>query len=230
VVEGAILSPLDQWHALEACPRLVLDSSQEKYATAVVVGQKDKETYLLTAWHAVEGKYQFDFHFYTRSSYPLPDWKVEKVPTVLVASSKNADFALLKVVFPLRDSLLPDLPPVPLPRLKLAGPNERSNKFPFDAVSVGSSFGEPITCQAESIWAKRFVRRPSKLEGAEQLAFFWESAGAPARGRSGGPLLNREGKLIGLCVAAKGERGYYTHQDEILAELKEAKQAWLWEE
>lgn len=222
--DGAVLSPVARWHAIEACPR-VTDGNGT--ATAVVVGRKDNFVYLLSAKHAADGrKRQFDF--FTWSTYPRPDWTpkpADGLTSAIAAESADADFVLLSVLLPPRPGLIDGTDP-PLPTLKLAAPGRRPKAFPFDAVSVGCSGGAaPPTCEKVVIQAKRFARR-DRTGGA----FYWESNTAPVPGRSGGPLLDADGRVIGLCAAAKETVGYYTHLDEIHAVLKEKGFAWLWEE
>ena len=47
-------------------------------------------------------------------------------------------------------------------------------------------------------------------------------------GRSGGPLLNLDGQVIGICAATSLGKGYYVHLSEIHAGLKTAGYDWLW--
>ena len=74
------------------------------------------------------------------------------------------------------------------------------------------------------VLARRVVRRPG---GA--LGVFWETESAPVGGMSGGPLLDREGAVIGVCsaVSLANGRGYFTHADEILAALAGSDHRWL---
>lgn len=219
---GAVLSPLAQWHAVEACPRVVGTGGT---ATAVVVGHKDGFTYLLTAKHALDEVGEPQLDFFTWPTYPQIDWTPKRdagYATTIAVRSAVADFALLKITLPKRQGEVADLP---IPRLRLAAPGDRPKAFPFDAISVGCSGGHPPTCEAVVVRDKRFARRDTSAG-----AFFWEAETAPTRGRSGGPLISKDGRVIGLCAANKDGRGYYTHLDEIHAELKGKGFAWLWED
>jgi hypothetical protein len=213
---GAVLSVRAQWALVEACPRIRrgVDSG-----TAVVVGARDGFTYLLTADHLVRSATEFDLDRYTLDSYPLPDKdrSLKDVPAAVVASSKDADVALIKVA----------AGDHPWPFVKLAPPGDRPKKFPFPAVSVGCSNGAAPTCQAENVVAKKFGRgdRP----GEEIAAFVWEAERPQAVGRSGGPLVDARGRVIGLARSKSDDRGYYTHADDLLAVLKEKGYGWLWE-
>jgi S1-C subfamily serine protease len=201
-----------QWRAVLACTRVSTTTGAYGNATGVTVGLKDGIAYVLTAAHAVAAPDAREAHYFTRDSYPA---RAKTFPKVAVALSlPAADVALLKV--PVGDW--------PAPVLQLARPGRRPKAFPATALSVGCTDAGPPTCSAEVLRAKRLVRRPG------DVAFFWESEVMPRPGRSGGPLVDPNGRVIGLCAASQGGRGYYTHLDEILAGLKKNGDSWLWDE
>ena len=210
IAVGTALSAEAQWKAIAATPR-VASGKNGSFGTAVVVGHKDGFAYLLTADHVVDVPQEREFHFFTRDSYPQPV-RTLKGGEILLRSEKP-DFALLRLK--VGDERLPEL--------KLAGPGQRPKRFPFAAVSVGCPFGGWPQARAETVAAK-LLKRVNDLPEA----FFWETAAKPEKGRSGGPLLDADGRVIGLCAAAQDEKGYFTHLDEILAGLKREKYDWLW--
>ena len=210
--DGAVLAADAQWAALAACPRLMTDRGAR--GTAVAVGHQDGSTYLLTARHVVTDQISsVTFDFFYRPGQRHGVWKPPTTVAAKVLDSADADFLLLKIADAKKE----------VTTLKLAPPGKRPKAFPFEAVSIGCADGQPPTCRAETIRAKVFAR------DGMNTAFFWESAQPPKPGRSGGPLLSKDGTLIGLCAAARGDTGYYTHADEILAVLKEKGFGWLWE-
>ena len=79
-----------------------------------------------------------------------------------------------------------------------------------------------MTVRVDRVGSKQAIRPPDR-----GLTFYWETDHLPERGRSGGPLLDGHGRVIGLCEAARGSHGYYTHLDEILAALKRGGHGWL---
>jgi S1-C subfamily serine protease len=210
----AVAGPTDaEWAAIEACPQVSVPDSST--GTGVVIGQKDDRAYLLTAAHVVplDGVV---IRFTTREKYPAAVWSVGSPTAEVVARWPDPDVALVRLAVP-KDRTLRVLP--------LAGPGQRPKRFPFDGRSVGLTPGDnglAATARAERVLAKRFVRRPGR-----EPAFFWETQDPPEPGRSGGPLLDDAGRVIGLCAANRDGRGYFTHLDEILAALKRDGHGWL---
>ena len=80
----------------------------------------------------------------------------------------------------------------------------------------------PPALRGDTIEAREFVTREKK-----QPAFFWRTETPPELGRSGGPLLDAQGRVIGIAIAASGQKGFYAHHDEILAALKRNGFSWL---
>jgi len=131
-------------------------------------------------------------------------------------TEQTADVVLYKVPWPENVSWKPT-------PLQLAKPGQRPKRFPFDAMSIGCSEGRLPSANNESIQAKRLGTKSE-----HELAYFWETKLAPKQGRSGGPLLNTQGEVIGLCAASKDNVGYYAHLDEIQVALQVAGFNWLW--
>lgn len=199
-----------QWTAIEACPRIVNQAGDRSVGTGVVIGVRDGYAYILTALHVAVDPEEREVQFFTRKSYPVPSRKLRGVR--VIARYPETDTAVLKLS-------IGENPPAVLP---LAGVGQRPKRFPFDAVSVGCSNGKLPTCRGEQVTGKKLVRRQNDI-----AAFFWELTDAPLPGRSGGPLLDSQGRVIGLCAAARDRRGYYTHLDELLVGLKRDELGWL---
>ncbi len=196
-----------QWAAILACPKVSVAGGAA--GSGVVVGVKDGFAYLLTAAHVVplDG---VEVRFTSREAYPKPAWFADR-PEV-VARWPDPDVALVR--FKVGEREVPTLP--------LAGPWQRPKEFPVSAWSVGLGPQDAARVWADRILAKQFVRRERV-----NPAFFWETDRPPEPGRSGGPLLDDRGRVIGICVAARDGRGYYAHLDEILAALKQHGHGWL---
>ena len=70
------------------------------------------------------------------------------------------------------------------------------------------------------------IHRPGEASAVK----CWEAARPPAHGRSGGPLLDKHGRLVGLASGHDGKAGYYVHIDEIHAFLRANALRWLTED
>ena len=194
-----------------ATPRL--RAGDRAAATAVVLARDGNSLYLLTAEHALDnnvGEWAFDF--FADETAKKPSFTVRGAQVLM--RKPVADFALLRVEVE-ADRVVAALP--------LAAPGSISKKFPFDATSVGCSLGDAPTTERENMLAKRLAVRRE-----DEVAFFWQAEKAQTAGRSGGPLLNDDGQVIGICAATSLGKGYYVHPSEIHAELKTAGYDWLW--
>ena len=208
-VPGTSLSLDQRWQRLEATPRLV---GTRGTATAVVIGRVNDELFVLTSEHVVRNSYDLKLEFFERGSYPKVGRTVNFGITLEVMPVP--DFAVLK--FPVtKDQVYPIVP--------LATRESRPRRFPVDDFSIGCTNGKPPTIWEATIIAKRLTRRANN----DEISFFWETEQIPISGRSGGPLFNQQGQLIGICSATTSGKGFYTHLDEILAGLKQRKLGWL---
>jgi len=197
-----------QWPAILPCPKVSVPGNAS--GSGVVIGTKDGFAYLLTAAHVIGDFDAIDITFTSRSRYPSPYWHPADVK--VLARWPDPDVALLR--FPLREQTVSVLPVAPA--------WQRPKTFPVNAKSIGVGSDPAATPRAEVVQGKEFVTPPGK-----QVALFWRTEVGPEAGRSGGPLLDGKGRVIGLAVAASGSKGYYVHHDEILAGLKRAGEGWL---
>jgi len=204
---GVVLSVDDQWRLIAATPRVVGDARANAFGSAAVIDANDDELVLLTAEHLVRTG-QRSYEFFSKESHPNPAATLSIAESVKW-SSKSTDLAIVKIPIPkeMKDRVWSVIP--------IAAIGERPKLFPFDAFSIGCTKGAAPSVSEESVISKRVAKRDEM-----NMAFFWESNLEPQSGRSGGPLISADGKLIGLCAAATNKHGYYTHLDEIQVALK----------
>jgi S1-C subfamily serine protease len=203
-----------QWAAVAGTVRVRHTGGVRSDGTGVAVGRRDGFLYVLTAAHAVPPGGGRVLETFRTTSYPTPDRRFNTVEPLV--HDPKADVALLRV--PIAADAVVGLIP-------LAPPGRRPKAFPVEVLSVGCDGGRPPLCRVETVRGKRLVRG----EDGHVRGFFWELDREPEPGRSGGPLIDRDGRVIGLCAAARGGRGYYAHLDEIQAAVKREGYGWLWE-
>lgn len=209
-IVAATLAADAQFAIILGCPRVSVPGSAR--GSGVVIGTKDGYAYVLTAAHVVGNYDQAEVAFTSRKRYPKVAWFGDS-PQV-IARWPDPDLALLR--FRLGKQLVPVF--------TLAPPWQRPKRFPVDVYTagVGDAEGLSATLQADLILAREYVRRDDKPG-----AFFWRTETPPEPGRSGGPLFDSHNRVIGITVAARGGKGYYSHHDEILAAIKTSGHGWL---
>jgi S1-C subfamily serine protease len=170
--------------------------------------------YVLTAAHVITGAKKVEVATFSAESHPRPA-KVYREAEVL-AQSAEADLAVLRIAT--RDD--------PPGLLRICPPGSVPEAKGLAALAVGCAAGGAPSCTLETITDRRKVRRP----GAEAAVVCWEAERAPAKGRSGGPLIDRKGRLIGVASGIGDAKGYYAHTEEVHAFLKKNALEWLYED
>jgi S1-C subfamily serine protease len=170
--------------------------------------------YVLTAAHVVAGAKKVEVATFSADSHPKPA-KVYREVEVL-ARSAEADLAVLRIVT--RDD--------PPGLVRICTPGSVPEAKGLAALAVGCAAGGAPSCTLEVIKDRRKVRRPE----AESAVVCWEAERAPAKGRSGGPLIDRKGRLIGVASGVGDAKGYYAHAEEVHAFLKQNALEWLYED
>jgi S1-C subfamily serine protease len=162
--------------------------------TGVVIGVRGGFAYVLTAAHIIgpDAKLQVETF--------APQTLYETVEVVFRAP--DADVAVVRVPAGRREWAT----------VVLAGPPAGA-AVPTAAWAVGCDDGKDPQIEAVTLTGRKLVKK----RGAG--AFFWQARGETVRGRSGGPLLNADGRLIGVCSGTQDGMSYYSHPDEIQAAL-----------
>jgi S1-C subfamily serine protease len=212
-VEDANFSKEMQQTALEATVRIYHPATHAE-GSAVIVGRQGQKVYLLTAQHNVrphpdQGD-DVELNLYTAKSYPK---LAAEVKAVVRARMPNEDLAVLVAVMPEGPKPLPICPP---DRTKL--------RKPFPVMTVGCIADGPPEIQFDRVTGIKNITKP---DGAN--ANYWEADRPQAIGRSGGPLVDTRGYVLGICSGIQHRKGYYTDIYEIHQALKNNGFAFLFE-
>jgi S1-C subfamily serine protease len=192
-----------QVRALTATVRVV-NSTADITGSGVILRRSGPVVYVLTAAHVVAGAKKLEVATFSTDSYPKA--AIVYRSAEVIATSTDLDLAVLR--WTTRDAMPGVMEICPASKVP-----EGKN---FPALSVGCADGAAPTCVLEAVKAKRNVRKP----GAEVAVPCWETAEAPVKGRSGGPLIDARCYLIGVDSGAGDGKGYYTHIEAILTFLK----------
>jgi hypothetical protein len=204
VVDSEEFSKELQLRATAATVRIV-NRGERIEGSGVILGQKDKAVYILTAAHLVNRPTRLEISTFSADSYPRPA-KIYDKAEVVAHTKDTRDLALIRVT---ADDL-------PTDRLPLCPPRLLPKKDEFTSLSVGCGVARAPVCLLETVKGAKSIRRQAKA----QAALFWETAGEQAAGRSGGPLLDRQGHVLGIASGASRGKGYYCHATEIHRWLK----------
>jgi S1-C subfamily serine protease len=189
-----------QRRAVEATVKVMVATG---YASGAIVGREGQFVYVLTARHVVKRAKTVEIHVFTAASHP----RAAKVYTgTVLGTAPSADLALVRLTTtdPLPEPLT-ICPPAALPKDKNVA-----------AFSAGCAPTEAPTPAAEVLRARKLIRR----EGDDERSWCWEVESKQDAGRSGGPLLDSAGRLIGIATGHNAQHGYYVHVEEVYPFLK----------
>jgi S1-C subfamily serine protease len=142
-----------------------------------------------------------------------------KAVQVRTAAGKSATAEVLA-----KDAVT-DLAVLRLPAVGLPDPVRlvKPGTTPKATVSVGWEKGDAPTALDEAITRKVHLRKP----GADAAVWCWQAERKQVAGRSGGPLLDETGAVVGVASGHDGAAGYYVHADEVHTFLRRNGLKWL---
>lgn len=194
--------------AIEATVRIAHPATKGE-GSGVVVLYEAGVAYVLTAAHCVPpggpGSDTVDLFFFTADSWPKASQRVEGA--TVRERMANEDLAVISVPM----AAVPPLLPLPQ-SFKL----EDDPRGPFPAIAVGCETNGAPAVVADRVLGRRIVKKPDNTKG-----MYWETEKRTHIGRSGGPLVNKDGRVIGICSGTQDNKSYYTHARDMLRALEQ---------
>ena len=218
VLDSKVFSKALQESAVTATTRIVNTTMDRATGgvtgSGVIIKQSSAFVYVLTAGHLVRKGDDLEVAVYSTKSYPKPATIYRS--GLVLAQSALPDLAVVRVAT--RD-VMPGVRRLCPPRLVPEGKD-------LPGLTIGCKGGRAPDGVLVTVLGKRRVVKP----GGRLASLCWETPEAPDKGRSGGPLLDRRGYVIGVASGVGDGKGYYTHAEEIHAFLKRSGLGWLSEE
>lgn len=183
-------------------------------ATGVVIAEKDGTAYILTAAHVIKNDHEVRIMTFTYPGGGEPAQQKQLLEHIhVVVTDPDTDLAVLKLVVGDGKNA------IHLDKICLA---TRVPQNDFPARSVGCTNRETPTLRSEHVDRSPFLKKTNDKE-----IKVWECRDATLPGRSGGPLVDSKGHLIGICSGAQSGKGYYIHLKEIISILQKADLGWI---
>lgn len=183
----------------------VVNAADATEGSGVLVRRSTPHVYVLTAAHVVRKAKAVEVRVAVGGKV-----RVYKNAEV-VAESASADLAVLRIGT--RD----ELPVLPI--------SPAGSKLPAQPVAVGVGWekGDAPTTITETVLGKVRLRRP----GEATATACWEVEKKLIPKRSGGPLVDAAGSVVGVASGHDGTTGYYVHAEEIHEFLRRNGLKWL---
>jgi trypsin-like peptidase len=204
--------------ALQATVRVVHKASNGE-GSGVVIRYEGGIAYVLTSAHIIDQTLpngdEVEITFFPKGKSRAD---VAPIKTLLDPKSRMPEEDLAVIRLALKDpppSVLPLCPKDQAPSLVFRSIPERDGppppNQPLAVMTVGMGpLGTPEVI-LDRILIHRFLRKTRDSPGI----FHWETEKEQAVGRSGGPLIDANGRVIGICSGTMNQKGYYLSVYEI---------------
>jgi tetratricopeptide (TPR) repeat protein len=174
-------------------------------ANGVIIDRVGGVVYLLTAAHLFGPDDRLEVMVFPPNAEDGRFVAVKEVKVEATTDKLKQDLAILRISVDPRfigePIKLAPLQSVPMPE--------------FKAFSVAS------TPETGAFDRPELVLESAQIGKGNDSFRFWKTKAIPEPGRSGGPLLDSSGRLIGICSGSDGKAGLYSHLEEIQALLRQ---------
>ena len=172
-------------------------------ASGVILGKLDGLVYILTVEHAARHDLQQVEIYSTTSHDPVAK---SRNLSIHGTPDPRRDLAILKV------KLDESVPITPVRGVAVISPDDSTHEPVEFGYSVGCSAGSHPTLLRERITGSERI----KVVGSKKNALMWTTERPQTPGRSGGPLIDVQGSLLGVALGKRKSQGFYCHWQEIL--------------
>jgi hypothetical protein len=192
-----------QEKAYRATLRLRTPGNDLGTAVRVAWFKDTKKAFYVTAAHVVGNEESVDLEWFDPKNGDVAG-TVEGAK--VIKTWPEVDLALMLAIEPVEPSVIPICPAAKAPA-----------KAPFAVLSLGCQLGSP------DIWLDQ-VQAEVKVNraGLRPNMLCWQVGKESIIGRSGGPLVERNGHLVGICSGIAKGKTYYIHVKELEECLKKA--------
>ena len=182
----------------------IQNHSKPGKGNGVIVDQLGNVFFVLTAAHFFDENDRISVTIFTPGVIRPEPQVVWDVRVVARQDPNVRDLAVLHIIA----KNAPKFDVLPVAALESLPAKKSFPAFSLACLPIGGA-----QARAEVVLDK--LQKPKTIKSAE----LWKVKNAPEQGRSGGPLVDAEGHLIGICSGAAGKNGYYTHLRDIRAFL-----------
>ncbi len=195
-----------QWAALKSTVKL---SKGHAIGSGVVVGKERNWVWILTVSHVVDNRGALQVTYFWWDGKYHQSWNAKKS---IASIDRTGDVALIRV------QRLGQSPPA----RPICPVSQRMNSNRLPVLSVGCDGGGNPDCW--TAWSSGHGFRHTNYSSS----VFTIVGREPIGGRSGGPLFDTRGYVIGVCVASGGGEGMFATLNNIHRVCDKANASWLY--